>query len=279
MTTRTQGIVVGYDGSPQSDEAARWAAGAALLRGEPIVALVVIEPLDSPRSQGWPSAWWDEIEQRAVDTFAAAGATDATVERHYGKIVHTLLDASRDASMLVLGSRGHSRVGEVVIGSTSQSAARRARCPVVVVRDDRAGEAHRIVVGVDGSDASGRALDFACGQAAATGQQVVMIRAWKPRTVPVDQHGDLPASMSTTLVEEEEALDKSVAEARGRFPGLDIVGEFIATTAGQALVDASTTATMVVVGTRGRTALTEAVLGSVSHHVLHEARCPVAVVH
>jgi nucleotide-binding universal stress UspA family protein len=181
--------------------------------------------------------------------------------------------------MLVLGSRGHSRVGEVVQGSVSQSSARRARCPVIVVRKQTAGTAHRIVVGTDDSEPSRRALDFACGHAEATGQQVVMIRAWKPLTVPVDKHGDVPPAMAATLLEEEEDLTKSVAEQRGRFPGLDIVGEFIATGAGQALVDASSTATMVVVGSRGRTALTETVLGSVSHHVLHEARCPVAVVH
>jgi nucleotide-binding universal stress UspA family protein len=278
MSTRTHGIVVGYDGSPESDEAARWAAGTALLRGEPILALVVVEPLDSPRSQGWPTSWWDAIEQRAQDTFAAAGATDVTVERHFGKLVHTLVDAAQDASMLVLGSRGHSRLGEVVLGSVSQTSARHARCPVVVIRHQTSATAHRIVVGSDDSEPSRRALDFACDHAAKTGQQVVMIRAWKPLSVPVDKHGDIPPTTSATILEEEELLAKSVAEQRGRFPELDIVGEFIATGAGQALVDASHTATMVVVGSRSRTALTETVLGSVSHKVLHEAQCPVAVV-
>jgi len=279
MSTRTRGLVLGYDGSPESDEAARWAAGTALLRGEPILALVVVEPMDSPRSHGWPESRWSEIEQRAADTLAAAGATDVTVERHAGKPVHTLLDAARDASMLVLGSRGHSRVGEVVIGSVSQKTARHARCPVVVVRQRNSASAHRIVVGTDDSEPSRRALDFACGEAGVTGQQVVMIRTWKPITVPVDKHGDAPPAMVSTLLDEEEALAKSVAEQRGRFPELDIEGEFITSAAGQALVDASYTATMVVVGSRGRAALTETVLGSVSHKVLHDAQCPVAVVH
>jgi nucleotide-binding universal stress UspA family protein len=85
--------------------------------------------------------------------------------------------------------------------------------------------------------------------------------------------------MSARLLEEEEFLATSVAEARGRFPALEIEGEFIVTSPGQALVDASATATMVAVGSRGRSALTETMLGSVSHHVLHEAHCPVAVVH
>ena len=279
MSTRTHGIVLAYDGSPEADEAARWAAGTALLRGEPLLALVVVEPMDAPRSQGWPESWWEEIEQRAQDTLTAAGAADFTVERHVGKLVHTLLDAAREASMLVLGSPGHGRIAEIVTGSVSQSSARHARRPVVVVRHQSAAGAHRIIVGADDSEPSRRALDFACGLAGDTGQQVVLVRAWKPLTLPLDQRGDFPASMSATQLEEEEALDKSVAEARGRFPDLDIIGEFIATTPGQALVDASYTATMVVVGSRGRTALTETVLGSVSHKVLHEAQCPVAVVH
>lgn len=279
MSTRTHGIVVGYDGSPEADEAARWAAGVSLLRGEPVLALIVVEPMDAPRSQGWPESWWEDIERRAHETLEAAGAPDATVERHVGKRVHTLLDAATDASMLVLGSRGHGRLGEVVAGSVSQSAVRRSRRPVVVVRKRAAEDAHRIVVGMDDSEPSRRALDFACAQAGVTGQTVVLLRAWKPLTIPVDQRGDVPPSMTGTLLEEEEALLKSLAEARGRFPEIDIEGQFVAEAAGQALVDASTTASMVVVGSRGRGALTETFLGSVSHAVLHHAHCPVAVVH
>jgi nucleotide-binding universal stress UspA family protein len=161
----------------------------------------------------------------------------------------------------------------------SQSSARHARRPVVVVRQRNAAESHRIVVGADDSEPSRRALDFACDQAGATGQQVVMLRAWKPLTLPLDKRGDMPAAISSRLLDEEEALAKSVAEARGRFPDLDIVGEFIAAAPGTALVDASYAASMIAVGTRGHTVLTETVLGSVSHQVLHEAQCPVAVVH
>ncbi|MGC4112072.1 MAG: universal stress protein [Nocardioides sp.] len=276
---RTTGIVIGYDGSKEAEDAARWAARIAELRGEPVTALVVVEPMEAPRSQGWPESWWEEIETRARETLDAAGATDATVERHVGRTVTTLLDAARDASMLVLGSRGHGRVGEVVLGSTSQSAARHARRPVVVVRKQRSPEAERIVVGMEDSEPSRRALAFACVQAEATGATVVLLRAWKPLTLPIDKNGDVPSSMSARLLDEEEALLKSVAEARGLFPAVDIDGQFVAEEAGQALVDASETAGLVVVGSRGRAAVTEAVLGSVSHHVLHRAHCPVAVVH
>src|SRR5690349_24771231 len=104
-----------------------------------------------------------------------------------------------------------------------------------------------------------------------------------PATIPVDEHGDIPVAMSSTLLEEEEeeeeALAKTVAATRTRFPELEIDGELIATSLGQALVDAPDTASTVVVGSRGRTAVTETVLGSVSHHLLRRAHCPVAVVH
>ena len=111
-----------------------------------------------------------------------------------------------------------------------------------------------------------------------TGEPVVLFRAWKPLTMPRDERGDVPVSMSRRLLEEEEALLKAVAEARTRHPEIEIEGEFIAERAGQAMVDASNTAVLVVVGSRGHGALTETVLGSVSLQVLHHAHCPVAVV-
>lgn len=279
MSTKRNGIVIGYDGSVESDDAARWAAQAASKRDERLTALVVVEPMDAPRSQGWPVSWWDDVERRAQETLDAAGASDAVVERQFGRLVPTLLDAAKDASMLVLGSRGHSRVAELLLGSASQSTARHSRRPVVVVRRPHDPQAARIVVGSDDSEPSRRALDFACLQARATGAEVVLLRAWKPWTVPIDKNGDVPPSMSGRLLDEEESLLKSVAEARGRFPDLEIDGTFIVTSPGQALVDASESAAFVVVGSRGHGAMTETVLGSVSHDVLHRAHCPVAVVH
>jgi len=128
--------------------------------------------------------------------------------------------------------------------------------------------------GLTGSGGGARA-----GLAAGTGAGVVLVRAWKPRTMPIDKRGDVPPAMSTRLLEEEQALLASLAEARGRYPDLDLDGEFLAEAPGRALVDASATAALLVVGSRGHGAIAETVLGSVSHHVLHRAHCPVAVVH
>jgi nucleotide-binding universal stress UspA family protein len=278
METNGHGIVVGYDGSPGSETALAWAARTAHQRGEPVLALIVMEPTDEPRTQHLPEPWWHEIEDRARETLDAAGCTDAHVERRIGPTVGTLVDAGRDAAMLVVGTRGHGHVGEVFLGSVSQSAARHARCPLVVVRPPSSPGADRIVVGVDGSETSLRALDFACRHALVTGEKIAAVRAWKPLTVPVDKHGDLPPSTSTRLLAERTALDEDVEAARHRHPGVAIDADFIATSPRHALVDASAQATLLVVGSRGRNAVEQTVLGSVSHEALHRAHCPVVVV-
>ena len=278
MNASKQEIVVGYDGSPDADAAASWAVEVARQRREPLVAILVMEPVESSRSPyGMPESIWRDIEEQGREMLASAGAGDVAIERHTGPIAPTLVERAREASMLVLGSRGHSRVSEILLGSVSQNAARHALCPVVVVRQTQAApDAHRIAVGVDGSEPSLRAVDFACQQAVFTGQDVVLVRAWKPLTIPIDKEGHVPHSMSATLLEEEEALARDVSEARPATRRWES-GELIVTGAGQALVDVSNTASMVAVGSRGRQAMAATLLGSV-RQVLHRARCPVAVV-
>lgn len=278
MDVRSPGIVVGYDGSPDSDAAAAWAARTAVLRGETVTALIVVDPVDMPHSHPWPEPWWHEIEDRGRSTLEGAGATAISVERKAGPTTATLVDSARDASMLVLGSKGHSRVAEILLSSVSHRAARHAHCPVVVVRPAKDPGSHRVVVGVDGSEPSLRALDFACRHAALTHDLVAVVRAWRPHTMPIDRHGDVPPSMSATLLREEKAIEDVVAEAQVLHPGVAIETDFIGTEPGHALVDASTHASLVVVGTQGLTPFGEAVLGSVSQYVLHRAHCTVAVV-
>jgi len=271
--------VVAYDGSPDAERAALWAARLAAVSGEAVRAVIVMDPVDMPHGHPWPEPWWHEIEDRARTQMTEAGAPLVKVERRTGPTTATLVDAARSASMLVIGSRGHSWVGEFLLNSVSQRAARRASCPVVVVREAKDPLAHRVVVGVDGSEQSLRALDFGCRLAALTDDTVSVLRAWRPGTVPVGEDGDVPVSLTTSVDHEKEILEGVVASARLEHPGVAIEPDFCATDAGTALVEASADADLVVVGTRRMTAVEEAVLGSVSQHVLRHAHCTVAVVH
>jgi nucleotide-binding universal stress UspA family protein len=272
-------IVVGYDGKPDSLAALSWAVKTASLKGEAVVATTIVDPRESPRGVVWPDSYWEDIEDKAREAFAPWPEVPATIERHVGHLVPRLLESVRAGSMLVLGSKGHTIVGEMMLGSVSQSAARHATAPVVVIRSPQNPGSGRIVVGADGSEASTRALEFACQMAQLTGDKVILLRAWSPTTVVVDRYGHLPSASDVTLADAESALGRIVDSARAVHPAVPIEGEIYSGAAERGLIDASSNASMVVVGSRGHTAVGEALLGSVSRAVLRKAHCPVGVIH
>lgn len=277
MNTSTY-IVVGYDGSPDADAALAWAARTASITGDEVVALIVVDPMDNPRGVAWPESWWLEIEDRARRVLSDGPAVESRIERHVGGPVALLVERSVDASAVVLGSQGHSAVGEIFLGSVSQGVARRAHIPVIVVRQPANPDSRRIVVGVDGSEASTRALEYACARAARTGEKVVAMHAWFPTRVAYDRFGYVPPLTGETAAEAEAALDEIVGKARAEHPEVEIAGALQAAAASGALVDASSDASLIVVGSRGRGTVAQILLGSTSHDVVHHAHCPAAVV-
>jgi nucleotide-binding universal stress UspA family protein len=278
MNTAAQ-VVVGYDGTPDSLTALGWAAKMAFLRGEGIVVTTIVDPRQTPRGVAWPESWWEDIEDGANEELARWPDVPATIERHVGHLVPRLVEAGEGSSMLVLGSRGHGLVGEILLGSVSQSTARHASGPVVVVRPAQTPGANQIVVGVDGSESSRRALQFACGTARLTGDKVVVLRSWHPVTPAVDRYGYVPPLHDETMVHAEAALGQIVDRVRLEHPDPAVEGELTSGAAERELVEASANASLVVVGSRGLGAVAETLVGSVSKHVLHRAHCPVAVVH
>jgi nucleotide-binding universal stress UspA family protein len=276
-------IVVGYDGSAIADLALTWAAETAIATDAPVKA-VVVDDIDSRRLAA-TSLLESAGDGSSAAEFAAAaeqrwkdlGLAEVDVEVVAGPPVPVLLDHARDAAMLVVGSHGHGRVAESMIGSVSQHVARHAPCPVVVVRPASA-SAGRIVVGIDGSGASAAALEFACQRAEATGDQVVALHAWRIHDLPVDQRGNVPTGVAADITARELMLSECVAGVQPAHPDVHLVQEAVPVAPAQALVDASATASLVVVGSRGHGAFAGLLLGSVSHEVLHRANCPVAVV-
>jgi nucleotide-binding universal stress UspA family protein len=275
---RPAGIVVGYDGADDGDVALAWAATSAERTHEPLTVVIVEDLSINDGSGPWSEGYWDDVEQRARATLRALDSPAPDVRRLRGRPFDVLLDLASVAGLLVVGSRGHGRVGEVMLGSVSQHLTGHAECPVVVARPAERPDARRIVVGTDGSDPAARALDLACRRAETTGETVAAVSGFRVSHLPVDRHGNLPESVSAHLLQREHDLDSWVAPARDAHPDVRVEADVVPLPAGQALVDASSDATLVVVGTRGRTALTRLILGSTSHEVLHRAHCSVAVV-
>ena len=269
-------ILVGYDGSPAADAALLWATETAALEGHTVRALMVHgEESSPPVSHGWEP---DEETPARVDAVLAAAGVTGTAERLSGHVVPILLREARDANMLVVGSQGHGWAVETVQGSVSQHLARHAPCPVVVVRAAASPNAARIVVGVDGSEESRAALEFAFRRAALTKESVVALHAWKPGRVNIDRRGQLPSTVAKRSQVADAALAEYVADLHTDHPDVALVMDTIALPPALALTETSANASLVVTGSRGRGVFSGLLLGSVSHHLLHRAHCPVAVV-
>ena len=217
MDKNTRGIVVGYDGSADADAALRWAADTAALEDLPLRAVMVDQVDASP----WGGVYWEPdvgVVAQADLIIEKAGVRGSS-ELVTGHVVPVLIEAASDASLLVVGSQGHGRGGEILLGSVSQHLARQAKCPVVVVRQPAHPSADRIVVGVDGSGESAGALEFACRRAELTGEVVVAVHGWKAGNLLVGRDGQLPHDIGQKIEEKEAAARRERCRGPSRPPG------------------------------------------------------------
>lgn len=282
MTT-TLPLLVAYDGSADARRALHWAAHESLRSGVPVHVLAVNEIL--PATWGGASGMVvtegyvldsSAVLEEAAKALADAGVTTATTGQRTGPVVGELLRAAESASVLVIGSQGRGAAGEALMGSVSQHLARHATCPVVVVREPHDSTARRIIVGMDGSPTSVAALAYACRRAETTGETVVAIHGWHVQAPSTDVWAGDPRSVD--VGERERLLAESVAGIREDHPDVRLEREVVLVAPERCLVDASASASLVVVGSRGLGYFSGLLLGSVSQAVLHRATCPVAVV-
>ncbi len=137
-------IIAGVDGSDSSIEALEWAARQAEMTGS---RLEVIITWDWPTTYGWavplppdysPAAEAEKVLGNAVDgvrkNHPELGLAPRLVEGHPAPV---LVEASRSADLLVVGSRGHGEFVGMLLGSVSEHCVTYAHCPVVVFRERR----------------------------------------------------------------------------------------------------------------------------------------------
>jgi nucleotide-binding universal stress UspA family protein len=208
---------------------------------------------------------------------------DATVVPLLGGAATALLDIGEDAELIVVGSRGLGGFAGLFVGATSYRTVVQASAPVAVIRGD--GDAldgtRAVVVGVDGSRGSRRALRWALDEAERRGVGLVVVYGYV-----VSPH---PALATVGTGEQLEhmrlaAHDDAVAVVDDVLDDVDVPGkvemERVITAGSPAgvLLDNAGPDRLLVVGTRGRGALGRVVFGSVSHQCLHHAAGPVVVV-
>jgi nucleotide-binding universal stress UspA family protein len=269
-------ILVGYDGSPEADMALQWAVDTAARDGRTIRSITADHDEGSSAASEEPGLT-NPLTTRVEAVLAAAGV-EGVAELHSDHPVPLLRREAEGADLLVVGSRGLGWAAETFLGSVSQDHARHAPCPVVVMRQAARADATRIVVGVDGSRESLAALEFACRRAELTQETVVALHAWNPGDMQLDDRGQLPRGLGARAQAAEASLAEYVEGVQADHPGLTMDRETMALPPKQAMTGASTNASLVVTGSRGLGVFAGLLLGSVSHHVLQQARCPVAVV-
>lgn len=290
--TGSSPIVVGVDGSPDSGHALAWAAAEAYQRGvrlyvvhglwlpmaaAPFAGTAVVPPPDELRAYG--TQVLDKARQRVKDEWPALDVDTLLVQR---SPIEALLDVGRDAALTVVGSRGLSDIGALLLGSVSGRVAARSKRPVVVVpRPPEPGDG-TIVVGVDGSAHGDAALRFALTEARLRSAEVLAVTAVQVRAVPVPVFD--AGSVAEATAQEHRHAQGLAAEALARARAAtgsraDVTVRVVSGSPADVLVDAGRRAGLVVVGSRGRGEVRSLLLGSTSHGVLHRAGRPVAVVH
>jgi nucleotide-binding universal stress UspA family protein len=141
------GIVVGIDGSHHSDRALEWALREAAIRNAPLTVLTVHRVLAGWEGHGvaYPgdASLTDKARQaaqettdKAIEKLGDARPASVTVTAVSGIPAEALLNASTDADLLVLGSRGAGGFARLLLGSVSSQVTAHAHVPVVIVPQD-----------------------------------------------------------------------------------------------------------------------------------------------
>jgi nucleotide-binding universal stress UspA family protein len=290
MTTAADrpAVVVGVDGSETALGAARWAADVAARHGDPLTLLYAIPGLDwhfvSPGQTTGPEGRADAV-LAAVEAEVRSAQPELEIRTAAvkGAVTAVLADAAQSARLLVVGTGAadHRVLGGHVVRITQH-----AQCPVVVWRHPlakRTGKPLPVIVGIDESEESGRALAEAFDVARALHAPLTVAHMWEiDAAVGMGDLGGL-GNMDWSLLEmlesqQRQRMDELVAPLAKQFPNAHVSKVFRDAGPAKGLAELSREAQLVVVGSHGRGRLAASLLGSVSQNLIHHAECPVLVV-
>jgi nucleotide-binding universal stress UspA family protein len=289
MTPEHYGIIVGVDGSSPSAAAVDWAAREAALRDLPLTLVHVVEtPVVRTRPEiPMPPELVTRLQRNgeellrearsAVEAAEGPPPTRVDTELIAGGVLPTLIDLSKDATMIAVGCRGLGAIERRLLGSVSAGLIRHASCPVAVIHDEETSIRYPatapVVVGIDGSPVSESATAVAFDEASRRSADLVAVHAWSDFGI-----AELPGvEPSDVRREAEEALGERLAGWQERYPDVAVRRVVVLDHPAHQLLEQSKSAQLTVVGSHGRGGFAGMLLGSVSTAVAESARTPVIV--
>ncbi|SDP30281.1 Nucleotide-binding universal stress protein, UspA family [Actinopolyspora xinjiangensis] len=281
----TRTVVVGVDGSEASTDAVRWAASVASWRRARLLVVHVFRPVGvNTRLEAADGADIPRDVEHIL-TFAASAAhggpdgPPVRTHRVRGHPVPALLAETQHAELLVLGASGREGFPGMLVGSTAIAVLSRAVCPVAVIRprpgQDRFPDEGPVLVGIDGSPMSERALGAAFEYAAHWRTSLVAVHSW--RDVEYDTSGESGADEVYAECG-ERLLAERLAGWRQWYPDVSVRRIVGRDRPRRELLRGSESARLVVLGSRGRGGFRGLLLGSTSQALIEHAHCPVLVV-
>ncbi len=280
----TKQINVGFNGSAASSEAVLWAAAEASRRGTRL-RLISCYSIPVIPGAGLGVAAADSYTSVLDETQGMLQHMQEVIaESHPDLQVTTLASVDPPSSVLidnvsaddlvVVGATSHHGGADRLLGSTARHVVRHSPCPVVVVPGLGSwGHTERIVVGVDGSPASTKALQWAGDEADRYGTNLLVVHAWMYPYM----HSFPDSSQARDLTQVDAAclLDREVEAAREQF-GCEVTGRLMECSPSAALFTTVRHGDLLVVGSKGHGSVHATLFGSTVSTVLD--RCPVPTV-
>jgi nucleotide-binding universal stress UspA family protein len=212
----------------------------------------------------------EEVLKEATAAVPGADGVRCEVRTPRGAAGAVLVRQADEAELLVVGTRACGPVSRTLLGSVAEHVLHHATCPVAVVPagDGLGVEPPRVLVGVDHSPSALAALAWAADTAARRGAVLVPVIVRDPVWT-----GDAAASLTNLEASERRSLEDAVPA----HDGLVVRPEVVSGPPGRTLVGMARPQDLLVLGTRGRSAVVSALLGSTSTYAVRHAHCPVVV--
>ncbi|MCX5138773.1 MULTISPECIES: universal stress protein [unclassified Streptomyces] len=286
MTSDGLPVIAAVDGSTHSGDALDWAAREAARRGLPLL-IVHVRLLTRRKDQEAQEREAEELLAQSVRrVHRTAPGLRPTTLAPLDFPSAALVSLSRDASLVVVGSRGLGGFRSLMLGSNSLATASMAACPVVVVHGGRRDEEPEgsaaeafpdVVAGVAADESSEGVLEFAFETAAARpGARLRIVHGWTMFSSMLS--GGPVFDREAAADAAERSLAELTAGRREKYPQVEVAMEPVNGSATRTLVTASATAALTVIGRRKGGEALGLGLAPVAQTTLTHALGPVAVV-